>query len=170
MKVQLVGGGDDTNNALRRRLQKESTKSQNGAALRWAVCAAPNGFLELQLQSLPAPAAVVNAKPMLRQDDIAVIVLKTWQIFSEVFDGMGGLAGPVPVLFTIQPEELRSKIDGDPDSFFAELNQFMNRYKKWIFFFVLRPTTLVLTEELKMLWYRELKKRPVFGVLISFRG
>ena len=170
MKVQLVGGGDDTNNALRRRLQKESTKSQNGAALRWAVCAAPNGFLELQLQSLPAPAAVVNAKPMLRQDDIAVIVLKTWQIFSEVFDGMGGLAGPVPVLFTIQPEELRSKIDGDPDSFFAELNQFMNRYKKWIFF-VLRPTTLVLTEELKMLWYRELKKRPVFfGVLISFRG
>ena len=38
------------------------------------------------------------------------------------------------------------------------------------FFVVLRPTTLVLTEELKMLWYRELKKRPVFGVLISFRG
>ena len=127
IKVHLTGGGEDTDNALRRRLQKESTKSQNGAALRWAVGAAPNGFLELQLQSLPAPAAVVNAKPILRQDDIAVVVLQTWQIFSEVFDGMGGLAGPVPILFTIQPEELRSKVEADPDSFFAELNQFMSR-------------------------------------------
>ena len=127
IKVHLTGGGEDTDNALRRRLQTESTKSQNGAALRWAVGAAPNGFLELQLQSLPAPAAVVNAKPILRQDDIAVVVLQTWQIFSEVFDGMGGLAGPVPTLFTIQPEELRSKVEADPDSFFAELNQFMSR-------------------------------------------
>ena len=132
VKVLLTGGGEDTDNALRRRLQRESAKSQNGAALRWAVGAAPNGFLELQLQSLPAPAAVVNAKPILRQDDIAVIVLQTWQIFSEAFDGMGGLAGPFLLLFTVQPEELRSKIDADPDSFFAELNQFMARYKKMI--------------------------------------
>lgn len=81
----------------------------------------------LSPQALPAPAAVVNSKPMLRQDDIAVVVLKTWQILSEAFDGIGGLAGPVPKLFTAQPEELRTKITRDPDSFYNELNRFMTR-------------------------------------------
>ena len=38
-------------NALQIRLKKESIKTQNGAALRWAVGVGPNGFLELQLQS-----------------------------------------------------------------------------------------------------------------------
>ena len=114
---------------MRRQLQKESAKTPNGAAFRWAVGAAPNGFLELQLQSLPLPAALVNGKPMLRQDDIAVVVIKAWQIQNEAFDKIGGLAGPVPVLFTAQPEELRTKIERDPDSFFAELNKFMARYK-----------------------------------------
>ena len=66
--VSLVGGGDDTDHALRRRLKKESIKTQNGAAMRWAVGAGPDGFLELQLQSLPAPASVINGKPLLRKD------------------------------------------------------------------------------------------------------
>ena len=118
----MAAGGDDDTGAMRRQLQKESAKTPNGAAFRWAVGAAPNGFLELQLQSLPLPAALVNGKPMLRQDDIAVVVIKA-------FDKIGGLAGPVPVLFTAQPEELRTKIERDPDSFFAELNKFMARYK-----------------------------------------
>ena len=125
----MAAGGDDDTGAMRRQLQKESAKTPNGAAFRWAVGAAPNGFLELQLQSLPLPAALVNGKPMLRQDDIAVVVIKAWQIQNEAFDKIGGLAGPVPVLFTAQPEELRTKIERDPDSFFAELNKFMARYK-----------------------------------------
>ena len=104
----MAAGGDDDTGAMRRQLQKESAKTPNGAAFRWAVGAAPNGFLELQLQSLPLPAALVNGKPMLRQDDIAVVVIKAWQIQNEAFDKIGGLAGPVPVLFTAQPEELRS--------------------------------------------------------------
>ena len=68
--VKLAAGGDDDTGAMRRQLQKESAKTPNGAAFRWAVGAAPNGFLELQLQSLPAPAAVVNGKPMLRNVSI----------------------------------------------------------------------------------------------------
>ena len=68
--VKLAAGGDDDTGAMRRQLQKESAKTPNGAAFRWAVGAAPNGFLELQLQSLPAPAAVVNRKPMLRNVSI----------------------------------------------------------------------------------------------------
>ena len=63
----------------------------------------------------------------LRQDDIAIVVIKTWQIQNEAFDGIGGLEGPVPILFTPQPAELRTRIEQDPDSFYAELNKFMSR-------------------------------------------
>ena len=66
IEVMLVGGGGDTENALRKRLRKESSKNQNGGALRWAVGAGPDGFLELQLQALPVPAAVANSKLLLR--------------------------------------------------------------------------------------------------------
>jgi len=62
-----------------------------------------------------------------RQDDIPVVVLATWQITSEAFDGLGGISGPVPLLFTPQPEELRSKLTADPDGFFGEINRFMSR-------------------------------------------
>ena len=68
----MAAGGDDDTGALRRQLLKESAKTPNGAAFRWAVGAAPNGFLELQLQSLPMPAAVINSKPMLRNVSIFI--------------------------------------------------------------------------------------------------
>ena len=127
INVKLAAGGDDDTGAMRRQLQQESAKIPNGAAFRWAVGAAPNGFIELQLQSLPLPAAVINSKPMLRQDDIAIVVIKAWQAQNEAFDGIGGLAGPVPVLFTAQPAELRTKLEHDPNGFYAELNKFMSR-------------------------------------------
>ena len=82
--VKLAAGGDDDTGAMRRQLQKESAKTPNGAAFRWAVGAAPNGFLELQLQSLPMPAAVINSKPMLRNVSIPnlnclLLLLTYWQ-------------------------------------------------------------------------------------------
>ena len=40
---------------------------------------------------------------------------------------MGGISGSVPILFTPQPAELRSKLKMDPDGFFAEINRFMSR-------------------------------------------
>ena len=55
------------------------------------------------------------------------MVIKAWQVQNEAFDGFGGLAGPVPILFTAQPAELRTKIENNPDGFFAELNKFMSR-------------------------------------------
>jgi len=125
--VELTGGGLDTERTMLKRLQKESRKTANGAAFRWAVGAAPNGFIELQLQFLPAPANVVQARPILRQDNIAVVVAKVWQIFGEAFDGHGHLGGPVPTLFTEQPEELRSKLEEEPQSFLPELNKLASR-------------------------------------------
>ena len=49
----------------------------------------------------------------LRQDNIAIVVIKTWQMQNEAFDGIGGLAGPVPILFTHQPAELRTRVEQD---------------------------------------------------------
>ena len=128
MKVTLSDGGDDTRKALRKQLKKESTsRAQNGAALRWAVAVSASGGLELQLQSLPVPAALVNAKPVLLQDDIAVNIVKTWPMVTEMFDGLNGLSGPVPVIFGEEPEELRTNIETDHDSFYGELNKFMTK-------------------------------------------
>jgi len=125
--VGLAGGGDDNERTMLKRLQKESRKTANGAAFRWAVGAAPNGFIELQLQFLPAPANVIQARPILRQDNIAIVVAKVWQIFGEAFDGNGHLGGPVPSIFTEQPEELRAKLEEDPQGFLPELNKLASR-------------------------------------------
>lgn len=45
--VELSGGGTDTAKTMLKQLAKESRKALNGTSLRWAVGAAPNGFLEL---------------------------------------------------------------------------------------------------------------------------
>ena len=128
IKVLLAGGGEDTRKALRKQLMKESSsRSPNGAALRWATAATTSGSLELQLQVLPLPAAVISAKPILLQDDIAVKIVKAWPISSLVFDGGNGLSGPVPALFHEEPEELRTMIQKEPDAFFKELNKFMTK-------------------------------------------
>ena len=126
--MALNSGGEDTEGALRKQLDRESTrKDPNGAAFRWAFCAGPNGHCQLQLHSLPVPESVVSSKPLLRMDDVAVVVIKTWPIQCLVWDGLGGLSGPVPVIFTEQPEELRTTLSDEPDSFFAQLNRFMAR-------------------------------------------
>jgi len=125
--IELAGGGNDTEKTLLKQLSRETRKTPAGASLRWAVGAAPNGFLELQLQALPVPAAVVMAKPILRQDDIAVIMLKSWPITAECFDGNGHLGGPIPVIFTEQPEEMRTYLEENPDSYIPEFNKLMSR-------------------------------------------
>ena len=126
-KVTLASGGDDTRNILHKQLKKESTKTPNEAAFRWAVTVTDSGRLALQLQSLPLPVATIASKPLLLQDDVAVNVVQSWPISAELFDGENGLSGPVPVLFSDQPEELRTKISDNEDGFFAQLNKFMTK-------------------------------------------
>ena len=127
IKVTLASGGDDTRNTLRKQLKKESTKTPNGAAFRWALAVTDSGSLALQLQSRPLPVATIASKPLLLQDDVAVVAVQSWPISAELFDGENGLSGPVPVLFCDQPEELRSKISDNEDGFFAQLNKFMTK-------------------------------------------
>jgi hypothetical protein len=122
------GGAADTQAKLLKLIKKESTPSApNGSSFRWVVAAAETGELQLQLQVIPLPAASINAAPILRADNIAAKTLQHWNIRMTCFDGVAGLNGPVPILFTEQPEELRSKLLADPNDFMLQLNKIM----KW---------------------------------------
>jgi hypothetical protein len=94
---------------------------------RWAVAVRPNNYLELQLQSLPAPANVVDSRPVLRVDNVAVQVLQSWAITTDFFDGEGQVCGPVPTLFAEDLEAARTKLDEEKAAFGADLNNFMRR-------------------------------------------
>ena len=78
-------------------------------------------------QVLPLPANSVSSKPLLLMDNVAVIVAKAWPVQIAVWDGDCGLQGPVPILYTEQPEQARSALEEDPDRFAADLNRFMAR-------------------------------------------
>jgi hypothetical protein len=88
----------------------------------------PDGQLELQLQVLPAPAATVASKPLLRVDDITVVVLATWSLAVNMFEGPGPVQGPAPLIFAEDTEAVRSALDQEEASFGEELNLFMKRW------------------------------------------
>jgi hypothetical protein len=87
----------------------------------------PDGFLQLELHGLPAPAAVVKARPLLRMDDAAAVQLQTWDIATTWFEGDGPVRGPVPAIFANNPEDVRTAIDMNEEDFGHELNAFMKR-------------------------------------------
>jgi hypothetical protein len=126
--VKLAGGGLDRRNTLLEQLDRESTPSLvNGGAYRWAIAATADHTLELQLQTIPLPAARLLASPQLLEDSAAAHIACTWPLKSPRFDGEVHLRGPVPILFTDQPEELRSLLAARPDPFLPYLNRAMKR-------------------------------------------
>jgi hypothetical protein len=56
---------DDTEDLLEL-MDALADPQQAQASIRWAVCATPDRQLQLVLQSLPAPAAILNSKPLLK--------------------------------------------------------------------------------------------------------
>jgi hypothetical protein len=125
--VTIVNGGDDSRQALLKELKKEHAATGAGSSFRWAVAVTAAGNLELQLQVLPASLATIMARQELVDDSAAVVVVKRWDMAATLFNGAAGLNGPQPVLFTEQPEELRSRLRRDPDSFLPKLNEAMAR-------------------------------------------
>ena len=73
------------------------------------------------------PANSVSSKPLLLMDNVAVIVAKAWPVQIAVWDGNCGLQGPVPTLYTEQPEQVRSELEHHPERSSTELNRFMTR-------------------------------------------
>jgi hypothetical protein len=123
----MIGGREDTRNQLLKELDKKTGRSHNGSSYRWAIAATSEGDIQLQLQVIPLPASVISSRPLLLEDSAAVCVVKTWPIAIASFNGAVGLRGPVPVLFTEQPEELRSKLSRDPATFKLHLNRAVRR-------------------------------------------
>jgi hypothetical protein len=120
-------GGDDTRQALLKELKKEHAATNAGSSFRWAVAATAGGNLEFQLQVIPAPLAAIMARQELVDDNEAVAVVKRWDLAATLLNRAAGLSGPLPVLFTEQPEELRSRLGRDLDTFLPKLNEAMTR-------------------------------------------
>jgi hypothetical protein len=73
---------------------------------------ADNGLsLELQLQALPCNPANLGTSPILRQDNGAMIVLAKFGIQAISFNGRE-CAGPIPVMFSSDPEETAELLTG----------------------------------------------------------
>jgi hypothetical protein len=93
--------------------QHRSGRATLGAAWRWMTAVADNGLsLELQLQALPCSPASLAASPILRQDNVATIVLAKFSIQASSFNGKE-CAGPIPILFSTDPEEA-TELVSDP--------------------------------------------------------
>jgi hypothetical protein len=110
--VHLAGGAPDTRKALLKELQKGGPDKVNSSSYRWAVGALQDGQMEFQLQVIPLPAKDVKSRPLLSADNVAVSVLKSWRIKGPVFNRQAGLKGPVPVLFSTNPDELGKRLGG----------------------------------------------------------
>jgi hypothetical protein len=93
--------------------QHRSGRATLGAAWRWMVAVADNGLsLELQLQALPCGSTSLAASPVLRQDNVATIVLAKFGVQSCCFNGKE-CAGPMPILFSDDPEETAAELLSD---------------------------------------------------------
>jgi hypothetical protein len=85
--------------------QHKSGKTPLGASWRWMAAVADNGLsLELQLQALLYNPVNLGVSPILRQANVATIVLAKFGIQAVSFNGKE-CAGPIPVMFSSDPEE-----------------------------------------------------------------
>jgi hypothetical protein len=125
--VKKAGGAPDENGSLLKTLTKGGKDKTISSSYRWAVGATAEGDLQLQLQVIPLPAKEVKATPLLCEDNVAAAVPRAWPIGGPTFRGAGGLAGPIPILFSTEPGELGGVLYEDPDPFKKHLNSIMKR-------------------------------------------
>jgi hypothetical protein len=69
--------------------------------------------VELQLQTLPSSLASITAIQAYGKDSIAAVTLATFPVLCDLFDGNIG-AGPVPTLFSADPDGTVEKMKGNP--------------------------------------------------------
>jgi hypothetical protein len=83
-----------------------------GISIRWTVRAAGAAKIKLVLEALPAPAKQLRRDGRLTEDTTPGIQIKTWPLDGPM--ASSGLSGPIPVLFSSQPEETKTRLDQDP--------------------------------------------------------
>jgi hypothetical protein len=90
-----------------------------GISIRWMVAVADGGAaLKLQLQALPCSLATVQTHPILRQDNVATVVLARQPVISPCYDGIR-IAGPVPVIFSAAPAETTAALSANLEAYFS---------------------------------------------------
>jgi hypothetical protein len=125
--VKKASGVPDEDGTFLKTLTKGGKNKVISSSYRWAVGATAEGDLQLQLQVIPLPAKEVKATPLLCEDNVAAAVPRAWPIGGPTFRGAGGLAGPIPILFSTEPGELGGVLYEDPDGFKKQLNGVMKR-------------------------------------------
>jgi hypothetical protein len=82
----------------------------SGICWRWALAASEDGrAINLELQALPYSGATLKGNPAFSKDNLAVVILTSFPVSSESFDG-GRAAGPIPVFFSANPGETLEKL------------------------------------------------------------
>jgi hypothetical protein len=69
--------------------------------------------VSLQLQALPFNGNHVKSNPSFTNDELAVVVIKSFPIEMEEFDGSLA-AGPVPIFVSEKPEETAQALNSNP--------------------------------------------------------
>jgi hypothetical protein len=128
----LPSNGPDQNVVLKLLIatlsSMDSSKHGGGVSLRWAVTgAAATGGLQLELQALPSPARLLGLKNSLLRDNAVSIVLSTWPLHAELFDGLSH-AGPVPTLFATHRRTARTALSGEPDAIHEAVRKLNSRF------------------------------------------
>lgn len=62
----------------------------------------------------------MESKPILLDDNTAIVALETWAVSTVLFDGRGGVRGPVPVLASEHPDQTEALLAEDPGAFLTE--------------------------------------------------
>jgi len=80
----------------------------------------------LQLQTLPAPLAVLEKSPIMTGDNVAVVNLYTWDLVVYGFDEED-IRGPQPILSIEEPDEASRILERASDAIKTSHNRLMKR-------------------------------------------
>ena len=115
LDVMDMDGSLATERFLESMEKMKEKDAKSGMAIRWMLAVNREGTgLEIQLQALPCAAAAIQAHPLLREDNVAVMVVSRHPVTAEFFDGKSA-AGPVPILFSTKPEAAAEAFKASPE-------------------------------------------------------
>jgi hypothetical protein len=80
--------------------------------IRWAVRAAGAVNMKLVLKGLPTTARAIRKNSRLCVDTTPGLLIKSWPLGGPM--ASTGISSPIPVLFSLQPEETKALLDQDP--------------------------------------------------------
>ena len=123
--MSTIDGSPDDGLTIRAALRALAAKSVGGS-FRYAVNTSLAGGLQVQLQTLPAPLAVVEGSPILLADNVAVVNLFSWDLVVYGFDE-DDIKGPQPILCIEEPDEASGHLSRASEAIKLSHNRLMKR-------------------------------------------